>query len=145
MESAKSALYFVRRFISKDSGLNAIIVHGRYLWQENVTRFTETALNVQEKKFIRLEITLPFVLNRWILAKKGTKSLVICGSTPLEKNTIILKFAKDGVEEQRMVEFMGTKTKQSFEIEPIYGVNDVSLVFLPGSNFNFTSICFCEA
>ena len=44
-----------------------------------------------------------------------------------------------------MVEFMGTKTKQSFEIEPIYGVNDVSLVFLPGSNFNFTSICFCEA
>ena len=67
------------------------------------------------------------------------------GSTPLEKNTIILKFAKDGVEEQRMVEFMGTKTKQSFEIEPIYGVNDVSLVFLPGSNFNFTSICFCEA
>ena len=77
--------------------------------------------------------------------EKGTKSLVICGSTPLEKNTIILKFAKDGVEEQRMVEFMGTKTKQSFEIEPIYGVNDVSLVFLPGSNFNFTSICFCEA
>ncbi len=66
--------------------------------------------------------------------EKGTKSLVICGSTPLEKNTIILKFAKDGVEEQRMVEFIGT-TKPSFEIEPIYGVNDASLVFLPGSNF----------
>ena len=35
--------------------------------------------------------------------EKGTKSLVICGSTPLEKNMIILKFAKDGVEEQRML------------------------------------------
>lgn len=72
----------------------------------------------------------------------GTSCVKVSGNTPLEKNTIILKFAGENREEQRMIEFSGGKKEQAFAIEPIKGCMKVSMVFLPGSNFDFYNIQF---
>ncbi len=74
--------------------------------------------------------------------KTGTNCLRVSGNTPLEKNTIILKFAGESQEEQRMIEFSGGKEEQNFTIEPVSGYRKVSMVFLPGSNFDFYDIQF---
>lgn len=69
--------------------------------------------------------------------EEGTDQIEICGSTPLEKNTVLLKFSGEGQEQCRMLEFTGESLTQKFRIEPVRGTVDVSFVFLPGSNFNF--------
>ena len=41
-----------------------------------------------------------------------------------------------------MIEFSGGKEEQNFTIEPVSGYRKVSMVFLPGSNFDFYDIQF---
>ncbi len=72
----------------------------------------------------------------------GTNQITIWGETPLEKNTILLKFEGESSLEERMIEFEGGRKEQSFSIEPVCGERDVSLVFLPGCRFDFYHIQF---
>ena len=46
----------------------------------------------------------------------------------------------DGVQKSQVIEFEMAEeyTERSFDISPITGVNDVSFVFMPGSNFDFS-------
>ncbi len=76
--------------------------------------------------------------------KAGVNLVTICGSTPLEKNTIHLRFTKDGETRVQIVEFTKSAEyeKQSFVLEPVQGCYQVEAVFLPGSNFNFNYIQF---
>lgn len=69
---------------------------------------------------------------------EGTGSITICGSTPLEVNTIIVRFVSEGAEERQMLEFRHSNTEQTFPLKRVYGVKTVSFVFLPGSNFDFS-------
>ena len=70
--------------------------------------------------------------------REGTGSITLCGSTPLEANTIIVRFVSEGGEERQMLEFRHTHTEQTFPLKRVYGVKTVSFVFLPGSNFDFS-------
>lgn len=76
--------------------------------------------------------------------KEGADMVTICGSTPLEKNTIHLRFTGDGETKVQIVEFTKSKDyeNQSFTLEPVQGCYQVEAVFLPGSNFNFNHIRF---
>lgn len=68
----------------------------------------------------------------------GAGRITICGGTPLPGNTIILQFiSEEGGEERRMLEFSGLKAEREFELEPVYGMQKVSFLFLPGSSFDF--------
>ena len=69
--------------------------------------------------------------------EEGFSKLRICGSTPLEKNTIILCFTEGEQEERCMLEFVRGEEIQEFELDSLYSTKDVSFIFLPGSNFNF--------
>lgn len=69
--------------------------------------------------------------------EKGARSITVSGSTPLEKNTIILRFEQDGAEERQILEFEKEKAEQTFTLDPVCGRKQVSFVFLPGSNFDF--------
>ena len=73
---------------------------------------------------------------------QGAGKLILCGSTPLEKNTIIVRFISDGKEERQMLEFAGGQETQEFVLKPVYGTKTVSFVFLPGSSFDFRWFCF---
>lgn len=73
--------------------------------------------------------------------EKGCTKIRICGSTPLEKNTIILQFTQEDkeqeLEERHMLEFVQGEEVQKFALDRVCGTRDVSFIFLPGSNFDF--------
>lgn len=76
--------------------------------------------------------------------EQGAGYLTICGASPLEKSSIQVRFAKDGRTDVQMIEFAGSEVycEQTCALEKVYGKCKVTLVFLPGSNFNLASVCF---
>lgn len=71
-------------------------------------------------------------------ASEATK-LIISGRSPIEKNTIHVRFASDEGDSNQMVEFHKSDgyEEQAFDLEKVTGVQKVTFVFLPGSNFDF--------
>lgn len=69
---------------------------------------------------------------------KGAGKLTICGHSPIDKNTIHMMLIGADGESKQIVEFTHSSDYevQNFELEPIYGLQKVMFVFLPGSNFN---------
>lgn len=70
----------------------------------------------------------------------GFEKLLICGRTPLEKNTIHVRFLdRNGIEIKQIAEFVHSDNYmvQEFALEPVKGCNMVTFVFLPGCNFDF--------
>ncbi len=62
----------------------------------------------------------------------------IAGSTPLEGNTIHVRFYDGETEEKEIIEFRGDGDKvQEFTLPERSGKWDLTFVFLPGSNFDF--------
>lgn len=76
----------------------------------------------------------------------GASAVRICGRTPLEKNTIQIRFTGDDGEIVTLVEFPHSDeyTEQVFELERIKGARKVAFVFLPGCNFDFRSFEFIK-
>ncbi|MDD3277289.1 MAG: glycoside hydrolase family 2 TIM barrel-domain containing protein [Lachnospiraceae bacterium] len=74
----------------------------------------------------------------------GATKVTICGSTPLSKNTIMLRILnQDGTEETRQVlEFRQEQSEQTFCLQPITGKKIISFVFLPGCDFDFSWVRF---
>jgi len=76
--------------------------------------------------------------------KLGASRIHVTGHTPLDHNTIHVRF-NDGVNENRqIIEFANSDglTKQSFDLEPITGEGTLTFVFLPGSDFDFKEFRF---
>lgn len=70
----------------------------------------------------------------------GTTRVTICGRTPNEINSIQFRnTGADGVQKSQVIEFARAEdyTERSFELSQLTGVNDISFVFMPGSNFDF--------
>lgn len=75
---------------------------------------------------------------------KGFTGIAIRGRSKLENNTIHLRFEKDGQQLRRVVEFSGCEdwTERSFSLEPVYGKQDLTFLFLPGCDFDFLEFRF---
>jgi beta-galactosidase len=75
---------------------------------------------------------------------KGCRKATICGRTPLERNTIHLRFDGPDGEVKQIAEFEGAAdwTEREFRLEPVYGKQTFTLVFLPGSSFDLKWIRF---
>jgi len=71
---------------------------------------------------------------------EGTDAMTICGSSPLEKSHIQIRFTHDGETNVQMVEFAGCKeyTEQTVPLDKVTGRCKVEFIFLPGSNFNLS-------
>ncbi|WP_168119619.1 glycoside hydrolase family 2 TIM barrel-domain containing protein [Paenibacillus sp. HB172176] len=68
----------------------------------------------------------------------GSTRVVICGHSPLDKNTIHLLFSGPQGESKQLVEFAYSEgyCERAFQLEHIAGLQTVILVFLPGSQFD---------
>lgn len=77
---------------------------------------------------------------------EGTESLIVCGYTPMEKNTIQVRFESEEGERIQLLEFMHRDevSEQVFKIKKTAGCRSVSFVFLPGSNFDFKWFRFVQ-
>lgn len=75
---------------------------------------------------------------------RGFTGIAIRGKSKLENNTIHLRFEGDGVQQRRVVEFPGSEawTELAFPLEPVYGKQDVTFLFLPGCDFDFMEFRF---
>lgn len=71
--------------------------------------------------------------------EQGVQTLTICGRSPIDKNTIHIRFQGKDSDSYDIAEFTYSKDfeEQSFLLTPIYGLQNVTFVFLPGSNFDF--------
>lgn len=70
--------------------------------------------------------------------ERGARQIVICGHTPLQSNTIQLRF--DGAQESiQVLEFPGSEdyVELTFDLNPVFGETQVTFVFLPGCHFDF--------
>jgi beta-galactosidase len=69
----------------------------------------------------------------------GTSRLVVYGRSPIDKNTIRIRFEHEEGESQQLVEFTRSEgyEERSFVLEPVAGVQKVTFIFLPGSRFDF--------
>lgn len=75
---------------------------------------------------------------------EGCHRVTIRGRTALENNSIHICFKGENGEERRIVEFARQEDwgEQSFALEPVYGMRDVTFLFLPGSKFDFGGFRF---
>jgi beta-galactosidase len=74
---------------------------------------------------------------------EGAAKLVICGRSPIDKNTINIQFSNEEGQSKQIVEFTKSKDgyeEKSFKLEKISGKQKVTFIFLPGCNFDFE--CF---
>lgn len=65
--------------------------------------------------------------------------VVVFGRSPIDKNTINIKFANNEGESNQLVEFTMSKVYEEriFNLEKITGMQKVTFIFLPGCNFDF--------
>ncbi|MDQ8733947.1 glycoside hydrolase family 2 TIM barrel-domain containing protein [Paenibacillus sp. LHD-38] len=70
---------------------------------------------------------------------EGVSKLVVNGRSPIDKNTIHIRFAGDNGETNQLVEFEKSAgyEERVFELEQVTGLQKVTFIFLPGSNFDF--------
>ncbi|MFD0693426.1 glycoside hydrolase family 2 TIM barrel-domain containing protein [Paenibacillus sp. GCM10027628] len=70
---------------------------------------------------------------------EGASKLVVYGRSPLDKNTVHIRFANQEGEVNQRIEFIQTAgyEVQVFELEKVTGVQKVTFLFLPGSHFDF--------
>lgn len=70
---------------------------------------------------------------------EGAAKLVIYGRSPIDKNTIHIRFASQDGESNQLVEFTQSDgyEERVFDLDKITGMQKVTFIFLPGSNFDF--------
>lgn len=76
--------------------------------------------------------------------ERGCAGIAIRGRSNLENNTIHLRFEGAQGQTRRVVEFRGSAdwTEATFPLEPVYGKQDVTFLFLPGCDFDFMNFRF---
>lgn len=69
----------------------------------------------------------------------GVSRLVLCGHSPIDKNTIHIQFSGPNGDTRQLVEFTESDgyVERAFQLDPINGEQDVTFIFLPGSQFDF--------
>ncbi|SFL51729.1 beta-galactosidase [Gracilibacillus orientalis] len=81
-----------------------------------------------------------FEFDNFDFGDQGATQLEINGHSPIDKNSIHVRFFDGDEERAEILEFNHTDgyKEKSFELEQIKGVQKVALIFLPGSHFNFS-------
>lgn len=70
---------------------------------------------------------------------EGTSKLIIHGHSPIDKNTIHIRFSGADGQMNQLVEFTQSAgyEERVFDLEKVTGVQKVTFIFLPGSSFDF--------
>ncbi|WP_018750200.1 glycoside hydrolase family 2 TIM barrel-domain containing protein [Paenibacillus sanguinis] len=71
---------------------------------------------------------------------EGASRLVIYGHSPIDKNTIHVRFSgQDGESRQQLIEFAHSDgyVEREYSLNKVTGIQNVTFIFLPGSQFDF--------
>lgn len=77
---------------------------------------------------------------------EGITKIRICGHSPIDQNTIHLRFEGEASESGQIVEFTYSKDyeEREFSLEKVTGKQKVTFVFLPGCEFHMESFQFLK-
>lgn len=106
---------------------------------ENSRIYGDT-FTVQEDAIVGIGNNVSLEYDAMDFGEKGFARLLVCGRTPLEKNTIHVRFLdENGTEIKQIAEFVHSDdyTVQEFALDSVKGCNKVTFVFLPGCEFDF--------
>lgn len=97
------------------------------------------AFEIKESAVEGIGNNVSLELEEMDFTQDGATRLVISGRSPIEKNTIHVRFADKESEDNQIVEFKKSEgyEEQVFDLEKVTGIQKVTFVFLPGSNFDF--------
>ncbi len=107
---------------------------------------TKNALKIYGDNYTLTEDSIENIGNNVVLefgemnfTNAGTSKICIHGKTPNSNNTIQLKINNEQGSQIQILEFTHCVeyTTKEFIIDSITGVNEISFIFLPGSNFDF--------
>ncbi|GEM05259.1 hypothetical protein HMI01_22470 [Halolactibacillus miurensis] len=96
---------------------------------------------LEEDKISQIGNNVSLTFNDFDFGEAGANRLVINGHSPIDKNTVHVRFSDGEVEMNQLIEFTETDTltEKVFELESVYGKQSVTFIFLPGSQFDFAS------
>lgn len=105
----------------------------------NVTPFMVNTFTKEGTRITGIGNNVSLVFGEMDFTGKGANRLVINGHSPFDKNTILIRFENADGESQQMVEFPHSNgyEERVFDLEKVTGMQKVTFVFLPGSNFDF--------
>lgn len=71
--------------------------------------------------------------------EEGADQLILYGRSSIDKNTLHLRFHDGNQEHRQLLEFHQSDdyTERMFQLEPVRGMQKVTFLFLPGSQFDF--------
>lgn len=95
--------------------------------------------NVTQDEIREIGNNVTIAFENMDFGEKGVSKLTICGESPIDKNSIHLRSNNGEEEEKQLLEFLYSEGEaiRTYEIKKMTGLQNISFVFLPGSNFNF--------
>lgn len=103
------------------------------------------AFNKTDEVVTNIGNNVSLIFEEMDFSEEAGVKLVIEGHSPIEKNTIHVRFEEDeGNHVNQLVEFMETNETEtkSFDLSPLKGKGTVTFIFLPGSDFDFKAFQF---
>ncbi|BCJ94036.1 hypothetical protein acsn021_16050 [Anaerocolumna cellulosilytica] len=77
--------------------------------------------------------------NEMDFGEEGLNGLILCGRSRNDKNTVQIQFTSEEGQDRQSIEIPYSEDYREYEfnIKPVTGLQKVSFMFLPGSNFDF--------
>lgn len=99
---------------------------------------------MQEDRVAGIGNNVSLTFNDFDFGEAGVTHIGLTGHSPIDKNTIHIRFSDGATEEKQVIEFTETEglTEKDFQLDPVYGKQVVTFIFLPGSSFDFHSFRF---
>lgn len=99
---------------------------------------------ITDKAIENIGNNVSIVFDHMDFGEKGFTKLMLCGHSPLDQNTIQIRFHGTEGDKMELIEFQYSPDYEErvFDLNSVKGEQTVTFVFLPGCQFNFKWFCF---
>lgn len=109
------------------------------LWAKENNAIYGDSFTITENAIEKIGNNVSLVYKNMDFGETGFSKLIICGRSEIEKNTINVRFNGEGGEVKQLAEFNHSDgyVEREFKLDSVKGMQEVTFVFLPGSQFDF--------
>ncbi len=118
----------------------------RQLRADENNRIYGDAFTIGENAIEEIGNNVSLEFDNMDFGEKGFSRLILCGRSPIDKNTIHIRFSGEDGEVKQLAEFEYSEgyAEREFILEKVTGLQKVTFVFLPGCRFDFKWFRFME-
>lgn len=109
------------------------------LWAKENNAIYGDSFTTTENAIEKIGNNVSVVYKNMDFGETGFSKLIICGRSEIEKNTIHVRFNGENGEVKQIAEFNRSEgyVEREFNLDSVKGMQEVTFVFLPGSQFDF--------